>query len=112
MLAELLKHLKDGGEFLFREHADLEIQVGTALGLAGHAVLADEDEDCKEDAFGGYDQREYAKGKGIEGLQSWNQVQVDQAPEGDQKQLCQQETHAADEFRDLIADSLGEGAAA
>jgi hypothetical protein len=51
MLAKLLLHLKHRRDFLFGKHTDLKIEMGAALGLASHSVLADEHEDSEENTL-------------------------------------------------------------
>ena len=92
MLAEFLQHLQDGGQFLFREHSDLKIEMGAPFGLAGHSILTDEHEDCQEHAFGRNDEGQDAKGKWIKRLEPSDCMEIEQAPDGDQPQLSQEES--------------------
>src|ERR1035441_243866 len=107
MLAECLQHLKDGGQFLLRKHADLKIQMRAPFGLAGHSTLTDQHEDRQKHAFGRDDEGQDAKRKRIKYFKSWDHTEIYQAPNGDQNQLHQQESHIADKFGNDVADSLG-----
>ena len=51
VMTELLEHLEHHGQLLFGEHTDLKIEMGAPLGLASHAILADQDKDGQENAF-------------------------------------------------------------
>jgi len=106
VLAEFLQHLKDCCQFLFREHADLKIQMRATLGLAGHSTLADEHENCQKYAFGGDDEGQDAERKWIKCFDSWDHVEIYQAPTEDEKQLSQQESCIADKLCNRVASSL------
>jgi len=85
--------------------------MGTAFGLARHAILAHQDEDGEDDAFRGDDQSEDAEGEGVEGSYAGDHVEVDGGPGEHEKELQQEKSYAADEFCDGFADALGDGAA-
>jgi hypothetical protein len=83
----------------------------TALGLASHAILADQDANGKENAFGGNEERQNAEGKRIEGFHAGNQVEIESDPDHDHDHVEREEFDAADKFYDGIAVALGAGAA-
>src|ERR1039457_292094 len=92
MLAEFLQHLQYGRQFLLGKHADLKVEMGAPFGLAGHSILTDEHEDCQEHAFGRNDDGQDAKGKRIKCLEPPDRMEIEQAPDGDQPQLSQDES--------------------
>jgi hypothetical protein len=51
VLTYFLLHLQHGRKLLFREHADLKIQMGAPFGLARHAILANQDKNSEHNAF-------------------------------------------------------------
>ena len=72
VLTELLQHLENHGEFLFSEHADLQIEMRAALGLASHAILTDEHENSEENALRGDQKRENAERERVKSFYVWN----------------------------------------
>jgi|SRR5450755_2379032 hypothetical protein len=79
-LADLMLHLEHSREFLLREHPNLEVEVRAFLRLTRHAVLTDENEDCKHNTLRGDNQRQNSKRKWIEGFRAGNQAEIDRAP--------------------------------
>src|ERR1039458_5238956 len=106
VLAQFLQHLKDGGQFLFRKHANLKIQMRAAIGLTRHSTLTDQNKDSQKHAFGRDDQREDAERKRIKCFESGDYTEIYQAPAGDQNQLSEQEPDVADNFHHYVAGSL------
>src|SRR5580698_2412725 len=106
MLTKFLQQLKDGCQFLFRKHADLKVQMGAPFGLAGHSTLTNQHEGHQKHAFGRDDERENTEWKWIKCIKSWDRVNVNQAPSGDQKQLGDQKPHITNHFCNYITDSL------
>ena len=84
VLTEFLEHLEHHGELLLGEHADLKIEMSAALGLARHAILADENADGEENAFGGNEERQNAEWERIERLHAGKQVEIQGDPDGNQ----------------------------
>jgi hypothetical protein len=84
VLTQPLQHLENHGEFLFGEHADLQIEMRAALGLASHAILADEHENGEENTLGRNKKRQHAEGKRIEGFYTGNEVEIHRTPDSNQ----------------------------
>jgi hypothetical protein len=111
MAADFVLHLKQRGEFLLREHADLKIEMRAPLGLAGHAILTDQNENGQDDAFRGNDESQNSEWKWIEGLHGRDKAEIDGAPSKDEQNLEKQEGNAAGEFGDGVAGAFGGSAA-
>ena len=79
-LAYFVLHLEHSRELLFREHANLEVEVRAFFCLTCHAILTDENKDGEHNTFRGDDQSQNSKGKWIEGFHAGNQAEIDHAP--------------------------------
>src|SRR5579862_2569030 len=86
-LAYFVLHLEHGREFLFREHANLEVKVRAFLCLPRHAILTDENKDREHNTFRGDDQSQNSKRKWIESLDARNQAEIDRTPGHHKKDL-------------------------
>jgi hypothetical protein len=111
VLAEFLQQLEHHGELLFGEHANLKIKMRAPLGLASHAILADEHENGEENALRGDEKGQDAEWERIEGFDEGDEVEIHGAPENNQNHVEQQEFRAADELDDGVAVALGGRAA-
>jgi hypothetical protein len=84
MHPEMLHYLsyspKRCGRFLLREQVDLKIQMGTAVSLTHHLILANQDPDGEKDCLERHDHREQTERLGVERLDERHPPAVDQDP--------------------------------
>jgi len=107
MLSDALHDPEGCGGFLFREEIDLEVEVGAALALSCHLILADQYPDGEEDRFQRYDQREQAEGEWIERFEAPDEPRVCEEPDHEPHEMCNGEGRRAgrpgDDPRDPFA---------
>ena len=68
VLAQFLQHLKDGGQFLFRKHANLKIDVRAPFGLTRQPTLTDQNKTVKKTLSEETTSARTPKGKGSNAL--------------------------------------------
>src|SRR3984957_20012089 len=111
MLAHFLLQLQQRGELLFGQHPYLQIEMSALFRLAGHAVLADQNENGQEDGFGRHHNRQNAKRKGVKWFHTSDQAQIYRHPNEKEREMQRQKHEAAGRSGNGIAGTLREGTA-
>lgn len=82
-----MQHLKNRGEFLLGEHAQLKVEVRAFFGLTHHPVLTNQYENTQADALRGHHKCQDAEGKRIKRSQTGNQFEIHGSPDSNQNNL-------------------------
>jgi hypothetical protein len=98
-------HPEQHRELLFRQEVDLKVQMISAVALAAHAVLCDQDEGRDQHALERDDEREQSVRIRIESQPCWRS-RVSDCPDPEQQDMEDPESEAAGNRGDAIADPL------
>src|SRR5206468_6771318 len=93
-LGDLRDQLDELGDLGLREQADLNVELGAAVGGGGHAVLGDEDEGRKEDRLYRGDHREDDEGR-VPLADARNPAEIGDDPEAVDERVRVKEAHAS-----------------